>query len=336
MNIIKSEENSYSQLLLELKAELAEGLARAQLAYEREKIIAYWKVGESIATHLLANKDRAGYRNQLYKRLSEDLTIGERLLYQMTQFYNAYPNFEPVKNLKWSHYRILTSIKDQGMRNILQEKVSNSNLSIRKLEQEIKQAAEPVAQQVEQKSAKPKKLRVTKGKLYTYRVFKEEYTDNLLVDCGFNIYRETDLTSFNGQYLESAKEQSSYSYTKTTAKPRELYAYKAYVNKIIDGDTIWLNIDCGFKTWIKQKVRLRGIDTPSIETKEGQQAKDFVTKELKALPFVIIKSHGRDKYGRYLADIFYSAAETDPAAVQERGIYLNQRLLDEGLAVRLG
>jgi endonuclease YncB( thermonuclease family) len=52
------------------------------------------------------------------------------------------------------------------------------------------------------------------------------------------------------------------------------------------------------------------------------------------LPFIIIKSHGRDKYGRYLADIFYLKGEKDPQAVLNKGIFLNQQLLDENLAQR--
>ena len=50
---------------------------------------------------------------------------------------------------------------------------------------------------------------------------------------------------------------------------------------------------------------------------------------------VVLKSHGRDKYDRYLMDLFYLRDEDDPLAVLDKGIFLNQRLLDEGLAQRL-
>ena len=38
------------------------------------------------------------------------------------------------------------------------------------------------------------------------------------------------------------------------------------------------------------------------------------------------------RYGRYLADVFYSTGVSDPAAVAAKGTYLNRQLLDEGLA----
>ena len=41
-----------------------------------------------------------------------------------------------------------------------------------------------------------------------------------------------------------------------------MYEYRAKVLRIIDGDTLKLEIDLGLKTSTKQKVRLAGIDTP--------------------------------------------------------------------------
>ena len=100
------------------------------------------------------------------------------------------------------------------------------------------------------------------------------------------------------------------------------------------GDTLWVIIDCGFKIWVKQKIRLRGINTPSVETQRGIEASKFVAKELKGVPFVIVKSHGRDKYDRYLMDLFYLKGEKNPEVVLKNGKFLNQVLLDEGQAQR--
>ena len=77
---------------------------------------------------------------------------------------------------------------------------------------------------------------------------------------------------------------------------------------------------------------MRGIDTPEIETKKGIESFKFVSKALKNLPFIIIKSHGRDKYDRYLSDIFYLKGEEEPLVVLEKGVFLNQLLLDNKLA----
>ncbi|MBL7132147.1 MAG: thermonuclease family protein [Candidatus Omnitrophica bacterium] len=114
----------------------------------------------------------------------------------------------------------------------------------------------------------------------------------------------------------------------------ELFTYVACVQKIIDGDTLWALIDCGFGMLIRQKLRLRGIDCPELSTAEGQRAKRFVQERLKGLDFIIIKTYKDrvDKYDRYLVDLFYSRDEKDPQKILKEGIFLNQELLDKGLA----
>ncbi len=82
-------------------------------------------------------------------------------------------------------------------------------------------------------------------------------------------------------------------------------------------------VDLGFSTYSRQKLRLRGIDTPEIGTPEGIEAKAFVEGKLKRSKIITIRTYRKDKYDRYLADVFVGSKE----------VFLNQRLLDEGLAV---
>ena len=332
MSALPVERDIYSSLLNQIRQEITKGLDRAQEAYNREKVITYWKIGRSISKYLLKNEHRADYGKSLYKRLSEDLSIGKRLLYQISQFYNTYPDFKPSQNLKWSHYRRLTSVKNEKKRELLELKASSGNWSKRTLEDFINEDKEPEFKAEKPKITRKKKLSISKGRLYTYRIFKDGYADNLLIDCGFNIYKESELISFKGDFVETVKTGNSYKLIGSTATRKHLYTYKAYIRKIIGGDTLWVNIDCGFKIWAKQKIRLRGINTPSAETLKGIEATKFVSKVLKQLPFVIIKSYGRDKYDRYLTDVFYLKGEGDPLVVLEKGAFLNQVLLDEGLA----
>ena len=325
--------DSYSSLLKQIRQEIAQGLERAQQAYNREKVGTYWKIGQAIAQHLLAKKSRADYGKQLYSRLSRDLGVSERLLYQISQFYNTYPDLKPSQNLNWSHYRLLTSIKDKNQRNIIEARALDDNWSKRDLENFLKEEREKNVGLLESKAKRSRKLSSLKGKLYIYGVFKDDYADNLLIDCGFNIYHESDIKSFQGKFAKTVKTENGYKLIETKATHKQLYTYKAYVKKIIDGDTLWVIVDCGFRIWSSQKIRLRGIDTAGITTPKGLEAYKFVCRKLKGLPFIIIKSYGRDKYDRYLADIFYLRKEDDPQVVLERGEFLNQRLLDKGLAV---
>jgi micrococcal nuclease len=42
-----------------------------------------------------------------------------------------------------------------------------------------------------------------------------------------------------------------------------MYQYKAIITKVVDGDTVDVDIDLGFEVWLRnQRIRLYGIDTP--------------------------------------------------------------------------
>ena len=91
-----------------------------------------------------------------------------------------------------------------------------------------------------------------------------------------------------------------------------MFEYRCKLIKVIDGDTIDVDIDLGFGVWLRnQRVRLFGIDTPESRTRDleekkyGLAAKDFLVKwtgagELK------IKTHKdeRGKFGRILGEIW--------------------------------
>jgi micrococcal nuclease len=51
-----------------------------------------------------------------------------------------------------------------------------------------------------------------------------------------------------------------------------MYEYKATVVKVVDGDTVDVDIDLGFDTWLhNQRIRLYGIDTPECRTRNKQE-----------------------------------------------------------------
>ena len=53
-----------------------------------------------------------------------------------------------------------------------------------------------------------------------------------------------------------------------------MYEYKCKVRKIVDGDTVDVDIDLGFGVWLrKQRVRLVGIDTPESRTRDLEEKK---------------------------------------------------------------
>jgi micrococcal nuclease len=92
-----------------------------------------------------------------------------------------------------------------------------------------------------------------------------------------------------------------------------MYEYKCVTKRIIDGDSVVVDIDLGFDTWIfDQVIRLSGIDAPEIRTKDleekeaGYNAKEFVEKHLPiGMPALLMsrKYNGeKGKYGRIVGD----------------------------------
>ncbi len=112
------------------------------------------------------------------------------------------------------------------------------------------------------------------------------------------------------------------------------YVFKATVLDVVDGDSLVLDIDCGFDIKKKQRVRLAHVDAPPIESTDGIAAANYVRNQLAMAEFVVVKTTKVDIYGRYLADIFYSHnPKAEIGEVYRKGLYLNQELLDKGSAV---
>ncbi len=86
------------------------------------------------------------------------------------------------------------------------------------------------------------------------------------------------------------------------------YEYKAELRRVVDGDTIDVDIDLGFNHWIRgERIRLLGVDCPEsrtsnkVEKRFGLLAKAFVQKFLEGKQ-IILKTSEKGKYGRYLGD----------------------------------
>ena len=108
---------------------------------------------------------------------------------------------------------------------------------------------------------------------------------------------------------------------------RKLYTYKAVVAKIVDGDTVDLDIDLGLNMWSKStRIRLLNINTPEVRGKEreaGLAAKRFLEN---VIPrgcgvYIITAKDKRGKYGRLLGTIY-----------DYTGTNINTLLLEEGHA----
>lgn len=118
-----------------------------------------------------------------------------------------------------------------------------------------------------------------------------------------------------------------------------MYEYNAVVEKVVDGDTIDVIIDLGFKTWKKVRVRMEGINTPESRTrdleekKRGLAAKDRLVEilELNNNKCVLHVS-GVGKFGRAIANVFVTSLSPTPDDSSITLINVNQQLIIEGHA----
>ena len=111
-----------------------------------------------------------------------------------------------------------------------------------------------------------------------------------------------------------------------------MFEYRSNLLKIVDGDTIDVDLDLGFSVVLKkQRIRLYGINTPESRTRDleekryGLAAKARLRELLEAAETIVVKTaidkKARGKYGRILGTIYAD------------DINVNEKLLEEGHAI---
>lgn len=96
-----------------------------------------------------------------------------------------------------------------------------------------------------------------------------------------------------------------------------MYEYRATIIRIVDADTVWLEVDLGFDVKRKDSFRLYGINAPEMSTAEGVNAKMWLTEYLKGGPLVITtEKDRREKYGRYLATLWVGGQNVNQALIE--------------------
>lgn len=111
------------------------------------------------------------------------------------------------------------------------------------------------------------------------------------------------------------------------------YYYKAYVKDVYDGDTVTVDISLGFNvTMTDIKVRLIGIDTPEIRTKDldeksrGLATRDWLRERILNKK-VLLHTSEKGKFGRWLGTIWDLENDT-----QDFENSYNKQMINEGMA----
>lgn len=112
--------------------------------------------------------------------------------------------------------------------------------------------------------------------------------------------------------------------------------YRARCTKVVDGDTIDVVVDLGFRLTSTMRIRLWGINTAEMKDKDlamrkqAQDAKEFVLLRVppnfgEVWPLFLETLKDPDVFGRWLAKVWYK----DPDGTE---IMLNDELITVGLA----
>lgn len=98
----------------------------------------------------------------------------------------------------------------------------------------------------------------------------------------------------------------------------------AEVLDVYDGDTFRARLDLGWKISIVVMVRVRGVNAPELNERDGARSRDFLAAVLPVGTIVGIESRRLDKYGRSEANVTLST-----------GADLATRLLEAGVVAKV-
>lgn len=119
-----------------------------------------------------------------------------------------------------------------------------------------------------------------------------------------------------------------------------MYEYRCTIIKVVDGDTVDLDIDLGFDIILRnQRIRVNGIDTPESRTSDKVEKKFGLASKAKVLELLpegsqqILRTFKdrdggdtREKFGRILGDFLVQYQGEDKL--------LTDIMIDECYAVR--
>ena len=339
--------DAFNDLMSALKSAFTDGLVDAQNVFHYQRVKTYWSVGKDIINISGRSNGALSLGPKLYGRISAyiqeqlKLDIKSDTVKKIVYFSRNYNELPKESALTFSHYVTLLGIKDPVLRSRIEKRAIDNNMNIIDLKNEIYKLKIS-----RQKAGKDniEKLGVLRGEPYIYRVHsvRDVYgKKDFVIDCGFKISvpvdawghkTNLDLFKSNTSVVRIEKLYGIYNIISDDERGDKVYTYSARVIRVVDGDTLDVNIDVGFGIWLDERLRLKSIDAPEAMTNAGKYSKQFLKKYLSKCPYIIIRTSKEEMYGRWLADIFALKDCSDPYKIAAEGEYINQVLLDEGLA----
>lgn len=91
-----------------------------------------------------------------------------------------------------------------------------------------------------------------------------------------------------------------------------IWSLPALVDHVVDGDTLSVRFDLGFRIYYDNRVRVAFINAPELSTPAGQTAAAFARSLIAPGAQVTVISHRLDNYGRALGTVSLPEPYTAP------------------------
>ncbi len=322
---------TYRELLRDVRAELFSGRVKIEHAW----LLMFHNIGRLVHEHVLLHRDRADYAAQTFSRLADDTGVSRRVLYEWVQLYRCFPIVRQSAQLTRTHYRLLCQIGDENERKALTAQAIKNKWTSPELGNRVRalNAAIEIASdanggnETDTPKAAVHLLVPKRGTPGLYRIVTRD--DGLAVDVGFKLY--LPLAAAESRGLKSGnivRFENDGGVAVDEARSSDLFTYRATLRRMVDGDTLVVALFLPHYV-MDEKLRLRGIDCPEMDTPEGRAAKRFVDDLLKPGDEVVLCTTKPDRYDRYLADVFLRQSVGEE-------IFLNNALLENSHATRMG
>lgn len=321
--------------LLQQITELYDGFFTIDKRDENEaRVQTYWQIGRAILDVEKKNDVTGQESTRVMGRIGPMLskkygrTLCRTNMYNMRRFSMMYPEVKKDSGLSWTHYRTLLSIEDEASRKALEEQAVRESLSQRKLALLVKQVSGF------KKTTTPmleKKLEIQQRAMNVYKVV-ESSGGTPVLDVGFMTRTPIEKGELKNPklatYVTPADNEQGLEVIKDASVQR--FAYGARLERVVNGDTLILELQLHPRVIVQRRFRLRGIRAAEAGTPMGTKATRFVQRRLKRGRELVVHSYATDIHGGYTADIFYRK-EGDRLADRD-GIHLNRELVVAGMA----
>ncbi|MCK5012915.1 MAG: hypothetical protein KAS66_03780 [Candidatus Omnitrophica bacterium] len=279
--------SEYTNLLGHVSRIYDEAQEKARDVLNHLKAEAYWQIGRQIVKVEQNNRIMAAYGERLLERLSNDLArcygSGFSLtnLKYMRQFYLSKGIGHARDQLGWTNIRALISIKDAGVREEYASKTINNKWSTRQLRNALKEhkiKTRSLAAPISAHQACPMaKLLVRRGTLNTCRLVLSPINGRAMIDLGFESYKPVNAaeigTMKEGDIVTIQEERNTIRIEPSRVARGNIYTYKAFVVRVVDGDTLVCEVETGAGFILRKRLRLKSINAAELSSQRGKKRK---------------------------------------------------------------